>query len=291
MAYKNILNELIYEELSISGDVQKEMVRLWGEILEKTPLINTVPKDGCPGVRSGNGDFITSLFGEKIHIYINLYKFKDKENFEDYKEYVEYLGASSLYAPPLRWITLNIPMISGTISCIDYVKDELQHEVEHIFQGKNGANGILDTDDKYVKLKDLAWHENEYVSNMARLLYLSRDYEQDAYVNGIYAFLMAQEEPKAKIQWDLVKETDGYRLLMEMRQVLEKLKEPSDEITQICQQFFNMSPHKMYKIGKATEFRFVRKMGKALAKYYKDIREKYNIQEHSFTKIKPFYFC
>lgn len=291
MAYKNILNELIYEELSISGDVQKASIDVWNQILEKLPSIKAYKVEDCPGVKEGDGSFSTIIYGEKVSIYINLYKFASKKAFETYKDEVEYLGANCLYTNYLKWITVNIPMISGQVAYINDVRDELQHELEHLYQGKHGSSGILDSDDVYERARNLGNHPSEKVALIARLIYLSYDYEQDAYVNGLYAYLMALEEPMPKIKWDVIQKTDAYCLLTQLRQALELLENPTDEIKTICLTYFRKAPYVLYKLGKASEFRFIRKIGKVLAKYHKDIREKYNIQEHSFTKIKPYYFC
>lgn len=290
MAYKNILNEIIYEELSISGDVQKASIDIWNQILEKLPNIKTTKIEDFNGVKIGNYNFSTIIYGEKVSVYINLYVFDTKKSFDEHKDKVEYLGANSMYSIQLKWVVFNIPMVSDEVICVDEVKDEIQHELEHIYQGKQGSFGVLNTDYDYKKAQNLVYHHNENVAYIARLIYLSKTYEQDAYVNGLYAYLMAQEEPMPKIKWDIVKESDAYCLLMQLRKAIELLENPTVEIKYICLNFFKKSPYILYKLGKATEFRFVRKIGKVLAKYHKDIREKYSIQEHSFIKIKPFYF-
>lgn len=291
MAYKNILNEIIYEELSISGDVQKASIDVWNQILEELPSIKTYKVKDCPGVKKGDGTFSTIIYGERVRIFINLYKFASKKAFETYEDDVDYIGASCIYNKVFKWVTINIPMISGQIAFMNDVRDEIQHELEHLYQGKHGASGISDSDDVYNRARDLAIHPSEKVALIARAIYISYDYEQDAYVNGLYAYLMGLEEPMPKIKWDVIQKTGAYCLLSQLRRALELLENPTNEVKSICLTYFKKAPYILYKIGKSAEFRFVRKIGKVLAKYHKDIREKYNIQEHSFTKIKPYYFC
>ena len=81
MEYREYLNTLIFEELTISGEVQRETNNVWKEILNILPNINTNVLDGYDGVYYGNYNFSITVYGEKIYMYINTYNFLTKNSF------------------------------------------------------------------------------------------------------------------------------------------------------------------------------------------------------------------
>lgn len=286
MEYREHLNTLIFEELTISGEVQRETNNVWKEILNILPNINTNVLDGYDSVYYGNYNFFITVYGEKIYMYINIYNFLTKNSFENNKDKINYLNASSMYEGRMKWITLTIPMISGNIIMEPDIKDSLQHELEHIFQGKHGSKNILLGDGEYAKARNLLYSADDDISNLALIIYLGNTSEQDAYINGLYAYLMAQEEPMVKIKWDIVKSSEAYILLMRIKTIIEKLESPCDDLKEKCVNYFKLTPYKMLKLGKKVEFRLTRKIGKVIAKYYKDIRQKFPIKEYFSNKMK-----
>jgi hypothetical protein len=89
-----------------------------------------------------------------------------------------------------------------------------------------------------------------------------------------------------KLKWDIVKSSEAYILLMRIKTIIEKLESPCDELKEKCVNYFKLIPYKMLKLGKNVEFRLTRKIGKVIAKYYKDIRQKFPIKEYFSNKIK-----
>ena len=74
--YKNTFNQLIFEELTISGEVQQETLNVWDKIEEIIPEIKTedyidydysIHKDvKYDGVKYGSYSTSFYVFGEKI---------------------------------------------------------------------------------------------------------------------------------------------------------------------------------------------------------------------------------
>ena len=286
MEYREHLNTLIFEELTISGEVQKETINVWKEILNIVPNINTNVLDGYDGVYYGNYNFPITVYGEKIYMYINIYNFLTKNSFENNKDKINFLNASSMYERRMKWITLTIPLISGNIIMEPDIKDSLQHELEHIFQGKHGSKYVTIEDSSYANARNLLYSSDNDISKLALIIYLSNLSEQDAYVNGLYSYLIAQKEPMIKIKWDVIKNSEAYIHLTSIKEMIEKLKSPCDELKEKCLNYFKLTPHKMLKLGKSVEFRLTRKIGKVIAKYYKDIRQKIPIKEYLSNKVR-----
>lgn len=300
--YKNEFNKLIFEELTISGDVQKEMIKVWDEIYQILPNIETsqyvnydytIQKDVYyEGVYFGNYSTKIRIFNEETRIFVNLFNFLTEKAFENNKNKINFLDASCVSVGKLKWLTIAIPMLSGRLIMIDAVKESLQHELEHIYQGNHDSKYMTIPDGKYANARELLRNPDQQISNLALIIYLSNLSEQDAYVNGLYAYLMSQDEPMVKIPWDVVKNSDAYIHLMSIKKIINELETSDEELTKKCGQYFNITPQDMLKKAKNVEFRFVRKIGKVLTKYHKDIRDKFNITEMFSPKIKtnPNYF-
>ena len=260
--YKTTFNQLLHEELTISGEVQQEVLNVWKEIEICIPDIKTED-----------------------------YTDYDYKSHNEVKyDRVKY--GSSVYQNKLHWLIITIPMISGKIIYKDFLKENLQHELEHLFQGKHGSNNIILPNSEYSKALSLLGNEDKQISDIALIIYLSNTSEQDAFVNGMYSYLMSQEEPMIQIKWSCVKNSDAYLHLMTVKNMITKLENVDEELNSKCKKYFDLSCYEVLKIAKSVEFRFVRKIGKALSKYHKDIRDKYKIME-SYSgkfKIKPNYF-
>lgn len=286
MEYRETLNSLIFEELSISGEVQKETINTWSNILNIISKIKTDLYPNTNNVYYGQISFQLNIFGDKTSIFVNYYNFLNKESFNEHKDEINYLSASSMVQEKLRWLTISIPAISGRIIMEPDIKDSLQHELEHIFQGKHGSKYVTIKDSSYANARNLLYSSDNDISKLALIIYLSNLSEQDAYVNGLYSYLIAQKEPMIKIKWDVIKNSEAYIHLTSIKEMIEKLKSPCDELKEKCLNYFKLTPHKMLKLGKSVEFRLTRKIGKVIAKYYKDIRQKFPIKEYFSKKIK-----
>ena len=230
MEYRETLNSLIFEELSISGEVQKETINTWSNILNIISKIKTDLYPNTNNVYYGQISFRLNIFGDKTSIFVYYYNFLNKESLNEHKDEINYLSASSMVQDKLRWLTISIPAISGRIIMEPDIKDSLQHELEHIFQGKLGSKNILLGDCEYANARNLLYSTDDDISNLALIIYLGNTSEQDAYVNGLYSYLIAQKEPMIKIKWDVIKNSEAYIHLTSIKEMIEKLKSPCDEL-------------------------------------------------------------
>lgn len=215
-------------------------------------------------------------------LYLNIYNFLTPQDFENYKNTVHYLNANSVYQRGAKWLVLTIPMVSGHIIMEDAIQENLQHELEHLFQGKNTSNYVIGDDKEYANARSLLTNSDDEIKSLALVVYLSNLGEQDAFVNGLYTYLMAQEIPMIKIDTDVFKKSDAYIHLSTIRDIILKLESNDINLNKKCLKYFNKTSETMLKLAKDVEFRFSRKIGKIFVKYYKDIRKKYVIHE-SFT--------
>lgn len=298
MHYRNSFNNIINEELSISGEVEKATSDIWHEILSIIPKVETsqyTSTDGTPieGLYFGYYSTRFNAFQLKITTSICVYNFLTKDAFEKNKNSINYLEATSASMGAFNMMKISLPLISGTLTMADAVKECLQHELEHIFQGKHGSNYATISDAIYAKARSFLNSPDSDIANLALIIYLSNLSEQDAFVNGLYAYLMSQEEPYIKIPWEIVKKSDAYIHLDKIRKFIPSIENPSNELKGKCIETFNINVYQFYRQAKSVEFRLTRKIGKVLAKYHKDIRMKVPSIRESFSgKIKalPDYF-
>jgi hypothetical protein len=219
------------------------------------------------------------------------YNFNNKKCFED-QEYDFIEADCAMGFSDGAVIHLSFPMINGTVIYETKIKDALHHELEHLFQGSKGSQKILKPNADYQKARQLANSSDEDTSKLGILMYFYDTSEQDAFVNGLYSQLMSQEKPMVKISWDFIKGTDLYYFLERIREIKNRLKEPDKALEDKCRRYFNRTTETMLKIAKTVEVRILKKIGKVLAKYYKDIREKYPIKENLYINRKNInYFC
>lgn len=298
---KYILNQIINEELSLSGEVHSETIKIWKELLSILPNISTdiysyYDKNNneiqCNGVKFGYYSTKVMIYNEPIRICINLYNFITQEAFNEYSTKINYIGASSVYSSIMKMITLTIPMISGSIYMKETLYENLQHELEHIYQGKQGSKYITVSDGDYANARGLLYSTDKDISNLALIIYLSNEAEQDAFANGLYAYLESQEEPIPKLDWDVVKNSDAYIHYNNIKTIINKLQNPDSELKNKCNNYFNKSYEQLLNIAKNVEQRFIRKIGKILTKFIKDNNSKYNVMEYYSGKINtiPNYF-
>lgn len=291
MAYRKILNKLITEELSISSDVYTESLRLWDNILDSAyrEASTKILLDGI-GIE-GFGRVTDNVFGIDLDIQYTFYNFNNKKCFED-QEYDFIEADCAMGFSDGAVIHLSFPMINGTVVYETKIKDALHHELEHLFQGSKGSQKILKPNADYQKARQLANSSDEDTSKLGILMYFYDTSEQDAFVNGLYSQLMSQEKPMVKISWEFIKGTDLYYFLERIREIKNRLKEPDKALEDKCKRYFNRTTETMLKIAKTVEVRILKKIGKVLAKYYKDIREKYPIKENLYINRKNInYFC
>ena len=151
----------------------------------------------------------------KLSISVTFRNFLDK-TFNKFYE-IPYVtdGNSIIVNKNTSFVFINIYAISGTI-VKEKAMETIQHEVEHIFQhiqmGKEFSGENL-----YAKIKTDIMQNND----VGLLMYYCLKNEQEAFSNGLYAFLMDKPEPYSE---DLLKTSETYSIYAKMKEIFNNIK-------------------------------------------------------------------
>lgn len=264
---------LLREEKSINDEVYNKSTELSREIREyiKNPDIESreYVNDDIFKLKYG---FKNELWGKKITISVVYTHFKDINCFNEYKSNIEYSDAQTNFVGRNNiFLFIKCYGISGDIKYQDLC-DSVQHELNHIYQDIRGSKTInnFSINLLYNKAISRLNNKDEFIDKCAWLIYFSYDFEQDGYLNGMYAYFMSNEE---KIpNWDEIREMSIYKCIKTIRDNLIWLKKckVTNEHREMLKEEFNISFDWLLKFGERGLRRIVRKMSNVLEKIKKD---------------------
>ena len=182
-AISNRLNKLLNEERSISAKVDEFVNSLYSEVSKNIKEI--VKKQKYEMERTFNGK----------RLRISFIPFVCKTPKEEEQLLKTNANASNCYSIYMddgqffRDIVAPVVVVSGKIDVRKFF-DDLQHELEHIFQqdciGTAYKNPYLSA-----HVNSNIYSPDEYKRVPARILYYGNPIEQDAFVNGLYGYVMS----------------------------------------------------------------------------------------------------
>lgn len=263
---QNNIKQFIDEELSISADVVSTVNKLSNEILG---ALKEKPKTVVDrGLTKQETNFYTKVFNLPIRIYAICYNFFDQATFATLSNAYNWIGGVRDVVDNEIVLHINFSKISGQVTPDFY--ETIQHEVEHIYQRDViGDNNFLKEIDLYKKAIRQINSNDARLAYPAWIIYLSFGFEQDAKVNGLYAYL---NNFGPMPSWSDIKNSDTYSCLTRLYKGLEFLKTHTikDDLTP----FFGLSQEQIIKRGEKTIQRFERKIGKVLIKFRNDMVER-----------------
>lgn len=265
----NEINESINEELSISNQLKDEAFRICGEIVNSIKNTPTLPFNVKNVSFKGNNVF-TTFFGERINIVYKFYNFFYKEDYYDKHEKINVDNRSS-YVNKVIYVT--IFAISGHIIANTF-NDTVYHELEHLYQSKT-SNKEVGNEQIY---KIALWLKNSgnkdsYIAGDA--IYLTRDFEQDAYINGLYGFLIDGCTSKYDVT-EKLKRSDAYDVLYRLKHHFNYILSNKEKVEYVLKRSqINFNYNNFVIMIKKSIKRFENKIGKVVMKVNNDIIEKY----------------
>ena len=159
---------------------------------------------------------------------------------------------------------INLYGIGGSINEEDAM-DTIQHEIEHIYQQIMSNKRIPGDDDRYAKMRTDLESNNEVRKTVGRLVYLCYKSEQDAFINGTYAWCMTNDSTTEPYSYRNIKNCPAGKLYLEMKDLYEVVFN-NMEMEKIITTEYGLNNEKvMFSIKD-----FGRKLGKVLVKVNKD---------------------
>ena len=173
--------------------------------------------------------------------------------------------------PNERKITVEIPMLNGTV-LKNSVYKVVSHEVEHLFQiTKRDSASWGKYSDIYNKAMDLGNSDDYYISNLSKYIYSCTSFEQDAFVNELYAELMSIPFFSQRYVVDAVQNSNAYRALVLIRDVKAELTDSMSGVDyKNAMKEFNRSPRWFVYLGINGEKRLIDKIRNVIKKGGKD---------------------
>lgn len=279
--------------MQLNNNIHRIVRRVLNEELGINPIVAKATDDVINQILSKSEDEMFMLYPNKNRHYTNKTFNFDYElangvtvrigtgivDFKDYDEYAEFKTnypkeyrilssgrTSQNVGSPLR-IAVYVIRVGGQVIPENY--EILQHEIEHAFQRimKNGS--LSKNKKKYNKYTDAMRKSAEpLIRKVGRVNYLSYHYEQDAFANGLYAFLKHSDCDVSNID-DIIKSSLFYKTLNEMRRAVSfwESKLGDEETEAILRENFNYGVDVVLKRAKKAVNEFVKRLGRIKALY------------------------
>lgn len=231
----NEMNAILQEEMGIARKVRENAILVRDRILKDSKTREKV-YDRKLSCNTKSGSIEMDLFGiNNVLITYVLLFLKGKDEFEEAKEngsldstsscYIRKIGKGTIYVAS---ISLSIPIVSGTPN-LQFMDDSIQHEVEHIYQQKMAVKTYPNTPLYQKSVQGfMLCPEGSLEHSVGYLIYLSNNYEQDAYANGLYASIISGYRSGKTID-GLFRESQAYDRLAKMRQCITQVSDPKNK--------------------------------------------------------------
>lgn len=279
--------------MQLNNNIHRIVRHVLNEELGINPIVAKATDDVINQILSKSEDEMFMLYPNKNRHYTNKTFNFDYElangvtvrigtgivDFKDYDEYAEFKTnypkeyrilasgrTSQNVGSPLR-IAVYVIRVGGQVIPENY--EILQHEIEHAFQRimKNGS--LSKNKKKYNKYTDaMRKSADPLIRKVGRVNYLSYHYEQDAFANGLYAFLKHSDCDVSNID-DIIKSSLFYKTLNEMRRAVSfwESKLGDEETEAILRENFNYGVDVVLKRAKKAVNEFVKRLGRIKALY------------------------
>lgn len=199
--------------------------KILSSIKEKTKTTKSIIFDDGTGMKAGN--FTIDAFDQKLTVFFTNYNFKDKTYYD---KCIEKRGVSFLNSTSNQYymksklvynaISINVVSISGHFKD-NIVAQDIQHELEHIFQ-QTKINSSFNDNDFYNLVRNNVYSNNQFEHHVAMILYMSFKYEIEGFANGLYAYIKKHEH--ALNINNYFHESDAYEKLEQVNISLEFIK-------------------------------------------------------------------
>ena len=297
----NTFNKLLTEEMGIIRNVQTDTTAIADKIKHlikntassPTSFDMTTYKNGIFQI-----DVTTSVDGnvsqskKTINVKWYYFSFSDEQTKEDA---ITKIPMRTSYNKSINTLSIVVLAIRGVIDS-NTLEDSIAHELTHNFQTHLKGDKLLSNDN--IKAKYQAANRNfvsssESVRVIASVLYLTYKFEQDAFLNGAYAYIMSEYE-KGNDVTGAYEKTDAYNSLHSLRSYLDNMQNAiannrvGEMTKEHCKSEYNLSFEKIITIGEKAYSRYSRKLARMYAQALADIRNK-NIMESETYHTMYFY--
>lgn len=271
------LTNYVNEEYHISLDVVKNSSLLIKEICKViNNRYNSDKKEKANGLWELRIDFQSKVFNNEINIQIIYYNFLDK-NF--YQSYINKLNRFNGFDYASKTLKITVLSISGNIILSD-LTDTVQHELQHFYQQLKSKSIFNQKNNLYnYAIKNIR-SDNIFLNKICRLIYLSRKFEVEGYINGLYAYLKYVLSSNRNVDvYEELTHNDVYFVLEEIKEIRRFLilNKQNKQLNNVIDMFsqFKINYNKLIKIADYAIETLKIKIGQTIFK----VKQELNINE------------
>lgn len=211
--YIKSIKDTLNEELGIS----KEVIGISQSILKsiRLTLRKSNPMVDSNSVQVWRNKWSMDIYGMTFTIYSKQYMFENYAKFQRLKSQYDLRSSFSFEKKQLIFVGYGYQNMWQESE----LYDAIYHEVEHLYQTIKSGKSLNSNDSNLYKLAidAMSANDNEALSVLGYVIYLSRRYEQTAYSHGLYG-LLKSEEPQNR------EEINGIVPYSQLYSVYAKLK-------------------------------------------------------------------
>lgn len=296
------INEKMNEERSISNEVTLMSTEIFYRIMGKIHPYS-ISTDMGNQFEYKHGNFIYSKLNISFNVSWDFYNVGDKTpRTPKMKQF-----ASSDIGK--RTISVTIVAVNGKINN-DSIWESIQHEVSHFFETSKRKGVPYKNMFQYKLAVTILQQEEKFtevIIAIAEIIYISHKFEQRAFGNGAYRYLMNHTDDYFHNFNNAIKKTKLYKYLTLIDDDIELLKDNSDaeyEITETLKRF-EIPYEDFMDLAKSAREGLVRMCGRIKSKaiddyerthnihssYIRETKEEKELKEKYLMKLNDKYFC
>jgi len=265
------LNRLLNEELSVSSIVTTATNNISKLIINKLSQVSVKQLDNKINYKETS--FVVSVFNDVVlNIFVTRYDFL---TVDEYNENSKLINLGSFINIKNNTMVINFFTIKNKFDN-EILYQSIQHELIHLYQQRLKGLSLLSNDiDKSLyelAISNLASTDNGLVvSYLSKIIYYSYNFEQDAFVNGLYQYLLNHDKNKTgDIDYA---DSPQYNSLVELKEAVNYIKQLKDNDVNLTNSLLLFKKNKQWfiKRGELSIKRYLNKIGKVITKYKQDI--------------------
>lgn len=296
----NLFYDLLTEEMGVIRNVQNDAEIISLKIKNQINNTKSLPIN-MDLTTFKNGEFYQEVtvspdkeknrLKKEIKIVWYYYSFYNKDVL---LKYLRNIGKTR-YVPNINTLYVVVLAIQAKIDN-ETLKGGISHELTHNFQSVNMEKPLFSSEKDFKVYNNSNKNINSNTQSfriLGTIVYLSYNFEQDAYLNSAYSYII-QECENGKEFLAVYSQTEAYNSLHKLRNNLDILK-TALEIKKIgpltrkhCKDEYNVSIEQLYNNGEKAYKRYAKKLARMCGQALNDLENK-QLKEGALIHTRAFY--
>ena len=255
------LKNIIKEELGIHSQVSELAKIVYSNIQKDMQTREKLNSDTCT-IKQGEVDCVIKDIKFKISYVCR--NFNDDAIIKEITEEALTEGGSAFISKNFIYCHVEILSLCGFINK-KLALSTIQHELEHIYQQILSNKRIPSNDVRYAKMRSDMMSNNIDRHNVARLVYICYKSEQEGFINGMYAWCMADDARTKPYDYTSISKSPAGKIYVEAKELFSKLVK-NKEMILILKEEYGLTVSDVEKYIQ----KFLKKIGRVIIKVNND---------------------